>query len=275
MSIDSHQHFWKYNAIRDQWINKNMQAIQRDFLPSDLESILLKNNVDGCIAVQATQSEEETTFLLGLANKHLFIKGVIGWIDLCAENTEERLSYFSKNTFFKGVRHILQTEEVSFMSKPSFLNGIKKLQTFNLTYDILINSTQLTSAEILVSKFPKQAFVLDHIGKPNIKNQEFEKWALQISDVGKHKNVFCKIAGLVTQANWNHWNDEQITPYLDHVFDVFGMDRIMYGSDWPVCLLSASYKEQLQIIQNYISTFSIDDQARIMQGNAIRFYNLH
>ena len=274
MIVDSHQHFWKYDPIRDQWIDKNMQIIRKDFLPEDLKPVLLKNNVDGCIAVQADQSESETEFLLGLASKHAFIKGVVGWVDLCAENIEERLAYYTKNKSFKGVRHILQAEDTSFISKQSFLHGISKLQQFNLTYDILIDNTQLAAAETLVSSFPKQAFVVDHIAKPGIKNWEFENWATHISVFSKYENVFCKISGLVTEADWNHWTYEQIKPYLDHVFHVFGKDRVMYGSDWPVCLLSATYKEQLNLIKNYISTFSRDDQARIMGENTVRFYNL-
>ncbi|PCH76636.1 MAG: amidohydrolase [Flavobacteriaceae bacterium] len=274
MIIDSHQHFWKYDSNKHQWIGKKMQTLRKNFLPEELEPLLLENNIDGCIAVQAVQSEEETHFLLALANEHSFIKGVVGWVDLCAEDIEDRLKHFSKNTILKGIRHVLEAENLSFMSKPSFLNGIRKLKEFNLTYDILIDSTQLTAAEILVSNFPNQAFVIDHIAKPNIKNREFEKWATQISLFGKHKNVCCKISGLVTQANWNNWSSEQIIPYLDHIFHVFGIDRIMYGSDWPVCLLSSTYKEQLNIVQNYISIFSIDDQKRIMRDTAVRFYRI-
>ena len=275
MTIDSHQHFWKFDPIRDQWIAKHMQVLQTDFLPENLKPILFKNDVDGCIAVQADQSETETEFLLDLASKHSFIKGVVGWVDLCAENIEERLAHFSKNKLFKGVRHILQAEDVSFMSKPSFLHGISMLEQFNLTYDILVDSTQLAAVETLVSSFPKQAFVVDHIAKPGIKNQQFEKWATHISVFSNYENVFCKISGLITEADWNHWTYEQIKPYLDHVFHVFGKDRIMYGSDWPVCLLAGNYKQQLQVISKFTAQFSTEDKVLIMGENAFKFYGIN
>jgi len=275
MTIDSHQHFWKYDPIRDQWIDKNMQIIRKDFLPEDLKPVLLKNNVDGCIAVQADQSESETEFLLDLASKHSFIKGVVGWVDLCAENIEERLAYYTKNNWFKGVRHILQAEDTSFMSRPSFLHGISKLEQFNLTYDILVSSTQLEAVVALVSRFPHQPFVIDHCAKPNIKDQQFEKWASHISGFSNYENVFCKISGLITEADWNHWTYEQITPYLNHIFHVFGKKRVLYGSDWPVCLLAGNYKEQLRVIGTYTDQFSAEDKALLMGGNAFKLYGLN
>ncbi len=275
MRIDSHQHFWKYNSVKDSWIDESMLKIRRDFLPQDLKPILAKNNMDGCVAVQADQSEKETEFLIKCAEDNRFIKGVVGWVDLCAENIEERLSYFSKSSLFKGVRHILQEENSDFMLGSDFQYGISKLKQFNLTYDILIHSSQLASVLKLVALFPDQPFIMDHIAKPNIKNHDIDEWSAQMGDLAKFPNVCCKVSGLVTEANWNRWNYLDLKPYLDLVFVVFEPERILYGSDWPVCLLAAKYEQQLYIIDEYISQYSSEYQLKIMGGNAIKFYNLN
>lgn len=274
MRIDSHQHFWKYNQVRDSWIDESMQIIRRDFLPTDLKPILDQFDFQGCVAVQADQSEEETRFLLKLADKNPFIKGVIGWVDLCDENVEERLSHFSKYGLFKGIRHILQGENSDFMLQTDFQNGISKLRQFDLTYDILVHYSQLTSVIKLVTSFPEQQFIVDHIAKPNIKDQEMDVWSTQMGALAKFPNVFCKVSGLVTEASWNSWNYSDLKPYLDVVFNAFGVERILYGSDWPVCLLSANYQQQLHIFEEYISSYSSEDQLEVMGGNAIKFYNL-
>lgn len=275
MKIDSHQHFWNYNSFRDNWIDETMMIIRKNFLPKDLKPILYKNNIDGCIVVQADQSEEETIFLLKCAEENPFIKGVIGWVDLCANNVEERLDYFFKNKLFKGVRHILQGENVDFMLRTDFQNGISKLQQFNLTYDVLISSSQLATVIELVKKFPNQLFVIDHIAKPEIKERKIDFWKINIEKIAKYPNVYCKISGMVIEANLQNWKKEDIIPYLDVVFEAFGTNRLMYGSDWPVCLLAASYKQQLSIVERYILQFSDSEQALIMGNNAVAFYNIN
>ena len=275
MRIDAHQHFWEYNSKRDIWIDDSMEVIRRDFLPEHLESILKQNNVDGCIAIQADQSEAETTFLLDCAKENTFIKGVVGWVDLCADNIEKRLSYFSTNLKFKGVRHIVQAEASDYMLQQDFQNGIAKLEKFNLTYDILIFPEQLSAAVELVNKFPNQKFVLDHIAKPNIAKSEIESWRTNIQNLAKYKNVYCKLSGMLTESNIKDSNYEDFVPYMDVVFDVFGVDRILYGSDWPVCLLAGDYNDQLQVLERYISNLSEESKSKVMGENAIKFYNLN
>ena len=201
MKIDSHQHFWKYNPQRDAWIDESMKVIQADFFPPDLESHLRQHKIDGCIAVQADQSEEETEFLLELASQYSFVKGVVGWVDLRAANVEERLEYYSQNSYFKGVRHIVQAEKEDFLLSADFQKGISTLSQFKLPYDILIFPNQLESAIQTVNQFPNQEFVLDHIAKPYIKNQSLHPWKSLIQELAKASNVSCKISGLITEAD--------------------------------------------------------------------------
>ncbi len=272
--IDSHQHFWKYNPARDSWITDDMHVIQRDFYPEDLAPILTQNNFDGCIAVQADQSEAETTFLLDLANQHTFIKGVVGWIDLRSEKVEERLIHFSKHLKLKGVRHIVQAEPNGFMKQKEFLRGIKTLKKFNLTYDILLKEHQLEEALWFVNQFPDQKFVIDHIAKPTIVKNDRTQWENHMGAMATFPNVNCKLSGMVTEADWKNWKYADFVPYLDIVFSCFGADRVMYGSDWPVCLVAGSYTQQLGIIEKYISSFSDSEKQLVMGENTIRFYNL-
>ena len=273
MLIDAHQHFWKYNPIRDSWIDDSMQIIRRDFLPKDLAPILGDNNIDGCIAVQADQSEEETLFLLQLAKENDFIKGVVGWVDLCSKDVDDRLQYFSRFDKFCGVRHIVQSEKAKFLLRKDFQNGIEQLLKYNLTYDILVNYKQLSEVIVFVEKFPNQPFVLDHLGKPPIASKELNQWKGQIETLAKFSNVSCKVSGMTTEADWNNWKPSDFIPFLDVIFKTFGAERTLYGSDWPVCLLATEYKEQLSIVEKYISEFSLEEKAAIMGGNTMRFYN--
>jgi L-fuconolactonase len=272
MYIDAHQHFWKFNPVRDSWIDDSMKILQKDFLPADLHPILNKNEIDGCIAVQADQSEEETVFLLDLTDKNNFINAVVGWVDLCDKNIEERLAHFSKYPKFKGVRHILQAESNDFLLEEDFLNGISKLEKMDLVYEILIRKEQLENTIKLVAKFPNQTFVLDHIAKPNIQDAEIEPWKSQIEQLAKHQNVHCKVSGLVTEADLKNHKFEDFIPYLDIVFNAFGIDRILFGSDWPVCLLASSYADTKLILEKYISTFTEEEKDKIMGGNAFNLY---
>ena len=274
MRIDSHQHFWKFDPVRHSWIDSSMQNIAKDFLPKDLKPLLETNLMDGCIAVQADQSEIETQFLLRLAEENSFIKGVVGWVDLSAEDLSKRLEVFSKNPLFKGVRHVLQAEKEGFMLKDQFLRGISELKNFNLTYDILIYPNQLEEARLLIEKNPDQPFVLDHLAKPYIKQQKIKNWASDIKELAKYKNVYCKLSGIVTEADWNHWQFENFKKYLTVAFDTFGSDRLMFGSDWPVCLLAGSYEHVVKIIDLFIENLEQEEKNNIMGGNACNFYNL-
>ncbi len=274
MRIDSHQHFWKFDPVRDSWIDSSMQKIARDFLPQDLKPLLSQSQMEGCVAVQADQSETETQFLLDLARKNTFIKGVIGWVDLRADDLSERLDFFSKNPLFKGVRHILQAEKEGFMMQDSFLRGIRQLKNFNLTYDLLVFPHQLEEAIALVKKNPDQLFVLDHLAKPYIKDQKIEDWAKHIKVLAKHKNVYCKLSGMVTEADWNHWRAQDFEKYLSVALETFGSDRLMFGSDWPVCLLAGSYQHVVQIIELFVKKLKPVEQNKIMGENARSFYKL-
>ena len=274
MRIDSHQHFWEFDPIRDSWINNSMTKIKKDFLPEDLIGILANNKIDGCITVQADQSTQETKFLLDHAAKNSFIKGVVGWVDLCDGNVKHTLKHYAKNPFFKGVRHIVQAESKGFMLKENFQNGIRKLKDFDLTYDILIYPKQLKEAIELVKKNPDQDFVLDHIAKPLIKNKEIADWSKGILEIGGFKNVYCKLSGLVTEADWKNWSKSDFKDYLELVLNAFGIDRLMFGSDWPVCLLGANYSQVLNIIENFIEPLSDEEKRTIMGGNACKFYRI-
>ena len=274
MRIDSHQHFWKYNPVRDAWITEEMTVIRKDFLPGDLQPILSKNNIDGCVAVQAAQSEEETEFLLGLAYQNPFIKGVVGWINFRNPNFSEHLSWFSQFKLLKGFRHIVQSEPKGFLLDKKFTKAIAELSNYSFTYDILIYPHQLEETLEFVRQFPNQKFVIDHMAKPYIKNGEMEDWKRDISLCAAFENVSCKISGLTTEANWASWRAEDFVPYLDVVLDQFGPKRLLYGSDWPVCQLAASYEAQLNLIENYIAALSDSEKAAIMGENANHFYNL-
>ena len=274
MIIDSHQHFWNYNEQRDTWINESMEILKKDFLPHDLEPILKQNKIDGCIAVQADQSEEETEFLLKCASENKFIKGVVGWVDLCSENLESRLSYFSNNPIFKGVRHIVQAENSNYLRKKDVEKGIGKLSKFNLTFDLLITTEQIKSAISLVEKLPNQKFILDHIAKPKISESIENEWLSGIIKLSTKKNVWCKLSGLVTETNEYNFEESDFKPFIKVIFENFGPDRILFGSDWPVCLLASNYKNVLGIIINYFKDYDPEVKKKIFGGNAKIFYNL-
>lgn len=275
MKIDSHQHFWKYHPVKDAWINDDMKVIQRDFLPVDLLPLLQENHIDGCIAVQADQSEYETHFLLLLEKENDFIKGVVGWVDLCGENLESRLEHFSQFEKLKGFRHIVQGEaDENFLLQEYFCRGIAKLEKYNYTYDILIFPRHLSVAIKFVKKFPNQKFVIDHLAKPNFKQIDFTEWEKGIREIASFPNVYCKVSGLVTEADWNDWTEADFTYCLNVVTEAFGINRLMFGSDWPVSLLAASYVQSCAIVENYFSKFSSEEQDRIWGRNAIEFYNL-
>lgn len=274
MKIDAHQHFWNYDPIRDSWIDEQMGVLKNDFLPDTLKKEMDQCGIDGCIAIQADQSEEETEFLLDLAVQNPFIKGVVGWVDLQAEDIEERLSVLSQNNLLKGIRHIVQSESDHFMQKEEFKRGISALSKFNLTYDILIFPKHLGSALELVNEFPEQPFVLDHIAKPQIKAGLFTPWREQIQELAKAANVYCKASGLITEADWLSWHPNHIYPYLDIVFEAFGTNRIMFGSDWPVCMLAGGYEISYELITLYLESFSEQDERKVLGLNAQNFYKL-
>lgn len=274
--IDSHQHFWKFDPVRDSWITSDMSAIQRDFLPSDLQKELDALGIDGSVAVQSDQSEADNDFLLDLASASGLIKGIVGWVDLRAGNIEERLDYYSQFDKIKGFRHVLQGEsDRSLMLRPEFQRGIAALAKHGFTYDILIFADQLKYAAELAGNFPEQPFVLDHIAKPFIKDQLIDDWAAGIHSLAAQENVSCKVSGMVTEADWHNWKEEDFKPYLDVVFEAFGPQRLMFGSDWPVCLVAGSYQRMFSIVEQYAGqNLSAAEQAQFFGGNACKFYSL-
>jgi L-fuconolactonase len=275
MRIDAHQHFWYFDPVRDNWIGDDMRILQKDFLPAQLEPLLQQHGFDGCIAVQADQSEKETSFLLQLADQNDFIKGVVGWVDLQAENLQARLEHYAQAKKLKGFRHIVQAEkDEGFMLRPSFIRGIGLLHQYNFTYDILIYPKHLKYAAALVAKFPHQKFIVDHLAKPLIKKREIESWKRDLKHLAQHENVYCKVSGLVTEGDWHNWKEDDFTAYLEVATEAFGTQRLLYGSDWPVCLVTATYEQQLSIVQKHFETFSVAEQAMIFGANAQRFYNL-
>lgn len=271
LKIDSHQHFWVFDPVRDSWINDEMEVIRRDFLPQDLKPLLDSNGFDGCIAVQADQSEKETDFLLHLASQNSFIKGVVGWIDLCAENIDERLDYYSQFSLLKGFRHILQAEPVDFMLKPEFKRGLNALKSYGYTYDILVFPQHLPNILKLISD---QAFVIDHLAKPDIKNGVLSPWDDYLKELASFKNVYCKLSGMVTEANLKNWKKEDIYPYMDKVLELFGPERLMFGSDWPVCKLAAEYSMVCELVDEYLTKLTHSEQELIWGKNASTFYKL-
>jgi len=275
MNIDSHQHFWRYDAVRDAWITDSMAVLKRDFLPEQLAPELSANGMDASIAVQADQSESDTTFLLGLAEENPRIAGVIGWVDLRSPDVGTRLEHFSHFPKLRGFRHIAQSEpEDRFLAQEQFIAGVAQLRTFGFTYDILVYPKQLPAAIELAARLPEQRFVVDHLAKPEIKGAKTAPWAVQIKKIAQNKNVFCKLSGLVTEADWKRWKADDFKPYLDVIFEAFSPDRLMFGSDWPVCLLAATYRQVKQLIADYVKGFSRSDQQNIFGGNAVRFYGI-
>jgi L-fuconolactonase len=273
--IDSHQHFWKFDPVRDSWIDDSMSAIRGDFMPGDLEPVLKKFEINGCVAVQADQSEIETEFLLNLAGENDFIKGVVGWVDLRDDAIGKRLEYFGRFKKLKGFRHVLQGEaDRALMLSPQFAKGINALKPYDFTYDILIFPDQLGYTHQFVKTFGGHRFVVDHIAKPDIKNKNFERWANGMKAIARHENVWCKVSGMITEADWQNWVISDFEPYLDVVFEAFGSKRVMFGSDWPVCNVAGGYQQMLSVVKNYTSKLSEDEQARFWGLNAIEFYKL-
>jgi len=273
--IDAHHHFWLYDPARHGWITEEMSGIRKDFLPKDFEPILKQNGISGSVLVQVDQDEAENEFQLKNAEENDFIKGVVGWVNLQADNIEERLEFYKQYKKMKGFRHILQGEaDRALMLKPAFMNGISKLKEFGYTYDILIYTDQLKYAKEFVAAFPDQPFVIDHIAKPNIREHNIKDWKMDITAVAEHENVYCKVSGMVTEADWQNWRKEDFTPYLDVIVEAFGIDRIIYGSDWPVCLVAATYEQMKSIVDDRLSSFSKDEQEKFFGKNAIKFYDL-
>jgi|SRR5579863_6988972 len=275
MKIDAHQHFWKYSRAAYDWISDDMTALQKDFLPEDLQPLLAANGFEGSIAVQACQTIEETEWLLALAEWSEFIQGVVGWVDLCSPELPSQLDSLARHRSLVGVRHVVQAEpDDEFLLRGDFQRGIARLADYNLAYDLLIYPRHLPVAVKLAQQFPQQRFVLDHIAKPGIADRLMDPWAPAIRELAQCQNVCCKLSGMVTEARRKQWASADFRPYLDVVFEAFGPQRLMIGSDWPVCTLSASYAGTIAIVNDYIRQFPEEQQAQIQGRNCASFYGL-
>ena len=275
MRIDAHQHFWIYNPREYGWMGSGMEILKRDFLPPDLAPLLESAGIDGTVAVQARQCIEESRWLLELADQSPFIKAVVGWVDLCSPKVDEQLTAFARHSQFRGVRHVLHDEpDDRFMLREDFVRGLGCLAKHKLTYDLLLFPSHLPVACELVKQFPNQPFVVDHLAKPLIKAHELSPWAVDIRRLASFSNVFCKVSGMVTEADWRHWKPADFTPYLDVIFECFGPRRVMVGSDWPVCTLAGNYSQVMRIPADYLGELSTDEQAAVWGENAQRFYGI-
>jgi L-fuconolactonase len=275
MKIDSHQHFWNYSPTEYDWIDDQMSVIRRDFLPEHLSKELISNNIHGSVSVQARQSLEETEWLLKLADAAGIIKGVVGWLDLRSPQVENQLIKYAEHPKFVGVRHVVQGEpEDDFILGKEFNQGVSLLAKYDLTYDILVFPRQLPYAVEFVKRHPDITFILDHIAKPFIKHGIISPWKDHIRELSAFSNVYCKVSGMVTEADWYHWKPEDFKPYLDVIFNSFGTDRVMFGSDWPVCLVAGNYSQVLSVLTSYIESLSITEKDKVLGGNAVKAYKL-
>jgi L-fuconolactonase len=275
MRIDAHQHFWQYHPVRDAWITENIQVIRHDFMPTDLKPLLDKHQIDGCVAVQADQSESENHFLLDLAEQHAWIKGVVGWVDLSAYDAKEQLDALRKEEKFKGVRHILQGEPDGFMTSKAFIEGVTLLHEMDLTYDILTRENQLPEVIEFVTRLPEMRLVVDHISKPNIAQASFEDWSKYMKSLAAFEHVHIKLSGLSTEANWQNWQPDDLVPYVEFCLEHFGPKRLLFGSDWPVCLISGGYLRNVRALEACLGNLSIFEQADIFGLTAKSFYQLN
>lgn len=274
MRVDAHQHFWRYTNEDFGWIDDAMAVIRRDFLPRDLEPLLQNSRIDATIAVQARQSLEETGWLLDLSRESNWIAGVVGWVPLTHPSVEDELQRLAANSRFKGVRHVLQGEPDAYMAREDFNAGVAKLSPYNLTYDLLVLERQLPAAIAFVDRHPKQPMVLDHLAKPSIAARELEPWQTHIRELARRPHVCCKLSGMVTEADFEHWTSDRLRPYVEIALEAFGPGRLLFGSDWPVCTVASSYALWTRTVAGFIAELSDEEQDKVLGGNAVDFYKL-
>ena len=275
MKIDSHHHFWKYDPVTYSWMNDSMGILKRDYQPEDLKEVIDSAKIDGVISVQADQSMRETEDLLKHASECSFIRGVVGWFPLVEPELDGLLESYATNPLLKGVRHVVQDEaDDQFILGDAFNKGIRRLKTYELVYDILIYERQLGPSIEFVDRHPDQVFVLDHVAKPRIGDQIMEPWRAQMFELAKRENVYCKLSGMATEANWQNWTKDDLWPYAEVAMEAFGPTRMMFGSDWPVARLAVEYGDWVGLCREFISTLSDSEQAMIEGEVAIRAYDL-
>ena len=275
MKIDSHHHFWKYSAEEYPWIGDAMAGLRRDFLPEHLKAEIAAAGIDGVVSVQARQTVGETEWLLSLADGNDFIRGVVGWVPLAEPGVREVIAKFAANPKFRAVRHVVQEEpDDRFILREDFNRGVAVLKDFGLVYDILIFERQLAPAIEFVDRHPQQVFVLDHIAKPRIGDHAIEPWCANISELARRANVYCKVSGMVTEADWKTWSEEQLRPYFDAVLEAFGPKRLMFGTDWPVCLAASGYSPWVELVRKFSVRLSAEEQEWLFGKTAVQAYGL-
>jgi len=271
--VEAHQHFWRYNRRDYQWIDGRMRVLERDFLPEDLEPLIKRNGIDRTIAVQACQTASETEWLLELAAVRPFIAGVIGWVDLQADDVEASVERAARNPKLVGVRHVVQSEpDDKFLLRPAFGRGVATLAQHALVYDLLIYPRHLAVASDFVGQFDNQTFVLDHLAKPDIRSRAIGDWARDLRRLAQHPRLWCKVSGLVTEADWERWTPKDLEPYLDVAFDCFGPARLIAGSDWPVCTLAGDYSRTMTVLRDYLARYPPAERGAVLGGNAQRLW---
>lgn len=274
MRIDSHQHFWKYNPKKHEWINDDMKVIQKNFLPDDLLPLLSQHNIDGCVAVQADESFHETAFLIDLAEEFPEIKAVVGWADLASDALDKDLDQFAKHPKLKGYREILQSKPVEYMLRKEFIRGVEKIGKRGYTYDILIFPNQLEATLKFIKSSPEQPFVIDHLAKPNIKLGIWREWKKEMAPLAEREYISCKLSGMVTEADWKGWKPQDFQTYMDVMLEAFGPNRLMFGSDWPVCLVAAEYEQVFDLVDRFTEKLSPTEKKQILGENAASFYGI-
>jgi L-fuconolactonase len=276
MRIDAHQHFWRYDPRQHSWINDDMAVIRRDYFPGDLESELKNHGINGTVAVQADETDDETDFLLALAEKNDFIKGVVGWINMHSPELELALEKYKDAKKLKGFRCIMQgVPDEKYLTNRVFSDNLKKISIAGYTYDLLVYHKQLPKLIKMTDMLPDSALILDHIAKPDIKNKQFNTWKENIKTISAHPGIYCKLSGMITEADFKNWKYDDLMPYMEISAEYFGVDRLCFGSDWPVCLVAGSYKQVFEVVNKFVSQLSVDEQSKIFGKNATDFYKLN
>lgn len=275
MRIDAHQHFWTYDPIRHGWIDDRMQVIRRNFLPEDLAPELATAGIDGCVAVQVDETEDETRYMLDLAARHDFIKGVVGWTDFKAPDISDRLARWREHPRLKGFRAIMQGQpDEKYLTNRAFIEGIGKLEGTGFSYDLLVYHDQLPALIRFTERFPDHAFILDHIAKPDITAGRIKPWKEHMKTLAQHPGIYCKLSGMVTEADWNNWTYDDLAPYLEIAGECFGTDRLCFGTDWPVCLVAGGYQTVKGVIDRFLGQVTEAEREKIWGTNACKFYNI-
>ena len=277
MRIDAHQHFWNYSANPNDfaWMTDDLSDLQNNFLPHDLEPLLFQAGYEGTIAVQAREMEVETDFLLELANNNSIIKGVVGWVDLCSADVKQSLERYADESLLKGFRMIIHDHaDLDFANSEAHARGIGYLEQYGWTYDLLLKTINLPSAIQLVDRYPTQKFVVDHIAKPANDKSDWDDWLTGIRAIAERTNVFCKLSGLVTEGDWQNWKPADFTPFLEEVLKAFSIERLMIGSDWPVCTLAADYGSAMNVVLSWAGQFNIDEREALFGKTCARFYDV-